>query len=229
MCLFAAMLWLAADELSGHAYSSPLIPYWNAFVRLGYFASVAYLASRLREEQATQSKLARADSLTCLPNRRAFLEVADRESRRSRRLKLPLTLAYVDLDNFKMVNDKYGHNIGDELLRVVGHALRSGVRVSDTVARIGGDEFAILLPDTNQSGAEVLLEGLRGSLLKAMRAKDWPVTFSIGSITFPGGASIEEMIRRADALMYEVKKGGKGSINFDLTSGDSFRQGTQTV
>lgn len=226
--VLCAVLWHVADVGSGHVYSSPALPYWNAAVRLGYFLSVAYLAGRLREEREVQERLARTDALTNLYNRRAFLEFADRECRRTRRAGTSLTMAYIDLDHFKIVNDQYGHGVGDELLRVVGQALQSHSRASDTVARLGGDEFAVLLPDTDLQGAKVFLEGMRGRLLKSMRARRWPVTFSIGSITFSRPVEPEEMIRRADALMYEVKQGSRNAINYELTHGESFTQATQS-
>ena len=210
-------------------YSSPAIAYWNATVRLGYFLSVAFLATLLREERDMHKLEARVDTLTGLPNRRAFLEAAEAESRRSRRRKYALTLAYIDLDNFKAVNDQQGHGAGDDLLRVVGESLKASARESDAVARLGGDEFAILLPETDIDGAKIFLDNLRARLLKSMQTNRWPVTFSIGSITFSRSVSVQEMIRRADELMYEVKQGSKNAIHFDLTQGECFTQGTQSL
>ena len=152
-----------------------------------------------------------------------------RKSRRSRRSNYTFTLAYIDLDNFKAVNDPHGHGVGDDLLRVVGQTLKTSSRESDTVARLGGDEFAILLPETDLGGAKLFLENLRARPKKGMRANRWPVTFSIGSITFSRSVSVEEMIRRADELMYEVKQGNKDAIHFDLTRGEFFTQGTQSL
>ena len=229
MAFFSGLLWHVADIGSGHVYSAPAIAYWNAAVRMGYFFSVAYLAGRLRQEQEIHRQAARVDVLTGLANRRAFLEAAGNESRRSLRHNYTLTLAYIDLDNFKSVNDKLGHGAGDELLRVVGQMLRTSSRATDTVARLGGDEFAVLLPETDLDGAKLFLEKLRGRLLKAMSSNHWPVTFSIGSITFSRSVSVEEMIQRADELMYEVKQGKKDAIQFDLTRGEFFTQGTQSL
>jgi diguanylate cyclase (GGDEF)-like protein len=134
----------------------------------------------------------------------------------------------MDLDQFKAVNDSLGHAVGDRLLCVVAEALKAHSRAADTVARMGGDEFAVLLPETNLEGAKAFLEGLRARLLQAMRANRWPVTFSIGSVTFSRAVPAEEMIRRADVLMYAVKQRKKDAINFDLTQGETFTQATQS-
>ncbi|MBI3894496.1 MAG: GGDEF domain-containing protein [Acidobacteria bacterium] len=157
--------------------------------------------------------------MTGLPNRRAFFEIAERESRRTRRHRYSVTVAYIDLDNFKSVNDSYGHIVGDELLKVVARTLRENMRETDLAARLGGDEFAVLLPDTNLDGAKKCLESLRSRLLKTMSEHKWPVTFSIGSITFSRFVSVDEMVRRADSLMYAVKHKTKDAISYELTQG----------
>lgn len=162
--------------------------------------------------------LARLDDLTGVRNRKGFLEAVQQESRRSNRYRQPFSLAYIDLDNFKFVNDNFGHRTGDEVLESVGNILRTNIRESDTAGRVGGDEFAILLPETNKETVQVLLQDLRAQLLQVMRRKDWPVTFSIGCVTSCQDITVEEMTRRADELMYEVKRGNKDSIGFATTS-----------
>ncbi|MBI4460483.1 MAG: GGDEF domain-containing protein [Acidobacteria bacterium] len=229
LSVFSAILWLVADIGSGHAYSNPAFPYWNAAVRLGFFAVVADLAGRLKETHQKESLLARLDFLTGLPNRRAFLEIAERESRRTRRHRYSVTVAYLDLDNFKFVNDRFGHNVGDQLLQVVARTIREHMRETDVAARLGGDEFAVLLPETNLDGAKKYLEKLRSCLLQSMQERAWPVTFSIGSITFSRFVSVDEMIKRADSLMYAVKHNSKDAINYELTQGKSFTQGNQEI
>ena len=229
LSILSAILWFIADVGSGHPYSNPAYPYWNAAVRLGFFLAVAYLAWHLQEAQEGETILARIDPLTGIPNRRAFLEIAERESRRTRRYKYSVTVAYIDLDNFKAVNDRHGHSVGDELLKVVAQTLRESVRETDLAARLGGDEFAILLPETTLDGAKKFLENLRSRLGRTMRENKWPVTFSIGSITFARFVTVEEMVRRADSLMYAVKQKSKDAINYELTQGDFFTQGNQGI
>jgi diguanylate cyclase (GGDEF)-like protein/PAS domain S-box-containing protein len=169
-----------------------------------------------------EKELARTDMLTGLANRRAFYEALQIERARSARYGRPVTLVYLDLDNFKRVNDTLGHAVGDELLACVADLLRRTLRASDTVGRLGGDEFAVLLPETNAQAAEVLLQKLSSVLADTMRAKQWPVTFSMGAAAFlDNPASVEEMIRTADELMYSVKKSGKNRISVALMGGSS--------
>jgi diguanylate cyclase (GGDEF)-like protein len=127
--------------------------------------------------------------------------------------KHPVTIAYLDLDNFKKVNDSLGHAIGDELLIQVAATLRSNLRRSDVVGRLGGDEFALILPETNANGAKVALGKLRLSLLEAMRSQDFAI-ISIGAATFLSPPnSLDTLIRRADATMYAIKAKGKDNVS----------------
>jgi diguanylate cyclase (GGDEF)-like protein/PAS domain S-box-containing protein len=169
--------------------------------------------SRLKEALERERDNARNDFLTRIPNRRAFYEIAATEAQRSRRYDRPLTLVYVDLDNFKAVNDSLGHEAGDELLVAVAATIQSAVRGSDTVARLGGDEFAVLLPETDQQSGEVVTRKLQHVLLSSMQEHNWPVTFSIGLISYRvPPESVSEMIRKADEAMYSVKLKGKNSV-----------------
>lgn len=167
-----------------------------------------------------EKELARTDVLTGLANRRSFYESLQMERSRTVRYGRPITLAYVDLDNFKRVNDTLGHSVGDELLVCVASLLRNTLRASDLVGRLGGDEFAVLLPETGAQAAESLLQKLALVLNDAMRARNWPVTFSIGAAAFlDNPVPVEEMIRTADELMYSVKKSGKNRISVALMGG----------
>ena len=168
---------------------------------------------KLQTALQNEAELARLDPLTRLANRRAFFELLEAERSRTVRYGRPLTLVYLDLDGFKQVNDSLGHAVGDELLKVVATTLRSSVRVSDTVARVGGDEFALLLPESGVGTAEVVLRKLQSRLLHAMQDRQWPVTFSMGAVTFLKiPLSSDEMLHSADRLMYEVKSHGKNGI-----------------
>lgn len=168
---------------------------------------------RLALALETEKSLSRSDHLTGLANRRSFEESFELECKRSRRYHRPITLVYMDLDNFKKVNDGQGHHTGDEVLVAVAATLRSNLRATDCVARIGGDEFAILLPETNEDASRIILKKLDAVLQELLAGTNWPIGFSFGVVTFPAPLdSLEEMLGRADKLMYDAKHSGKGAI-----------------
>ena len=209
----AAGIWLCADLASGNQHSTILVPVWNSLVRLAFFLIILWLLLNVREKLAFEESLADTDSLTGLSNRRFFYEQLEREYERVRRYPGPITIAYFDLDNFKYVNDTMGHDVGDELLQRVAQTLDKNIRAVDFSARLGGDEFAVLFPMLDKLPAQQVLEKLHGELLAAMQDKAWPVTFSIGVVTFATVMdSSRDMIKRVDDLMYEVKKSGKNNI-----------------
>jgi diguanylate cyclase (GGDEF)-like protein len=213
----SAVAWLIADFTSGATYSHPVIAYWNVSVRFGFFLIVTLLLSALKNTLDQERELARTDSLTGVANRRYFIELADMEINRARRYKHPFTVLYIDLDNFKTVNDRFGHSTGDALLRSVAKTTRNTIRVTDIVARLGGDEFAILLPETGPEPAEVISRKVQGANLEVMQKNEWPVTFSFGVVTFINPpATVDEMLKICDGLMYTSKNYGKNTINYQV-------------
>jgi diguanylate cyclase (GGDEF)-like protein len=159
----------------------------------------------------------RQDDLTGALNRRGFIQVLEDESKRARRYLHPLSVAYVDLDDFKLINDILGHKTGNLVLQAVARTMQSTLREVDSVARLGGDEFALLLSETEAEGVRVVLEKLRTALINEMNAHDWQVTFSIGAVTFNDPlATAEEMIAKADELMYSVKLSGKNRFEHSV-------------
>ncbi|MCG2722863.1 MAG: GGDEF domain-containing protein [Thermodesulfovibrionales bacterium] len=216
-CFAGATIWFFADMMAGHVYSRAGIPYWNASVRLGFFLVVSYLLTRLRTSLAHEKTLSRTDSLTGLYNTRAFYDFAKTEIQRSRRFKRPLTLGYMDLDNFKTVNDQLGHSTGDVLLQSVAEIIRNNTRAVDISARLGGDEFAILLTETGIESARTVFLKIQEKILEVMQRNSWPVTVSIGSVTYKSPPeTVDDMVRKADNLMYTVKNSGKNSIMHEL-------------
>jgi len=160
-----------------------------------------------------EKSLSRSDALTGLANRRAFYETTEIERKRAARYSRPLSLAYIDLDNFKQVNDRNGHEAGDRVLELVASVLHKNVRAESVVARLGGDEFALLLPEADHVAANFVINKLHNLLTKAMQEKNWPVTFSIGMITYERPPeSTEQMVHAADELMYTVKHEGKNRV-----------------
>ena len=124
-----------------------------------------------------------------------------------------ISIVYIDLDNFKEVNDSLGHKEGDEVLRTAAQTLKNNVRDIDVIARLGGDEFGILIPDLDYEEAKKAIIRLKSTLDNIMCNRKWNVTASIGAVTCPKGAcSVDSLIKMADNLMYEVKSNGKNGI-----------------
>lgn len=210
-CL-CAVAWLQVD-VAVEEFIYSWIPYWNTSVRLGVFLIVAWLISAQKAAYEREKRLACVDSLTGIYNRRFFLDLLKMELSRARRCQYPLTLAYLDVDDFKAVNDQRGHNEGDRLLQQIALTLQQSLRVTDTVARLGGDEFILLLPGTNNHDAQILLTRLRQRLLRLNEVETWSVGFSIGSVTFVRlPDSVDALIAEADHLMYQVKRRGKNHL-----------------
>ena len=222
----SALSWLIANSLAGQAYSHPAIAYWNDFVEFGFFFVLVLALSEVRRALDREKRFAMTDGLTGATNTRAFHERLTAEVDRAKRYHHPFTLAYVDIDNFKAINDVFGHQTGDDLLCAVVRTLERNIRTSDLVARLGGDEFALLLPETGTESAEPVLQKLQRDLLEVMQGNNWPVTFSIGLAVFTSvPSSVAEVVRFADALMYSAKKNGKNSMCHQVfnNSENSFR------
>lgn len=218
----SAVIWLLAEISFGREYSHPLTLLWNAIVRFAFFLLVMGLLLALRDKMQVLSNLASTDPLTGLVNRRFFLEQLERECTRVRRYPEVFSVAYLDLDNFKYVNDSLGHAVGDELLQCVGNVISSSLRQTDLAARLGGDEFAVFFPAMKEENARQVLEKLQHNLLVAMNERQWPVTFSIGVVTYLQPLSkIRDMVKKADDLMYQVKKSGKNNIRYIVVTGES--------
>jgi len=208
-----AVTWSWTNAAAGLQYSEPQIWIVNTLVQGTGFAIVSTLIATLRVALDTAARQARIDPLTRIANNRAFFDEAERVLARARRHQHPTTVAYIDLDNFKAVNDTKGHRGGDEVLRQVADVLRLSVRAGDIAARVGGDEFVLLLPETGSEGAGALLHRLRAALGDAQAGAGTPVTVSIGAVTFGlPPESVEAMVQQADAHMYAAKAEGKNRL-----------------
>ncbi|MDB5800474.1 MAG: diguanylate cyclase protein [Rhodocyclales bacterium] len=201
------------------ADAATLVMMWNFLIVSCLFGLVAFLVARLTELLEKERNLARTDFLTGVCNRMAFMNEVDQEILRALRHGQSLSLIYIDLDEFKAVNDRFGHREGDRLLHAVGQTLMQTVRGIDSVARLGGDEFVVMLPNADAEAAAIVAPRLRQALLTRMRQDLWPVTFSLGVLTCPvPPGSAEQLIHRADELMYRAKQGGKDRLVYSLQS-----------
>ncbi|MFA5793540.1 MAG: GGDEF domain-containing protein [Candidatus Brocadiia bacterium] len=209
--------WLTADTMSMPAHSRFVAPTVDLMVEFGFFIMAVLFLSMLRTAFNRERQQSRTDSLTGVANHRYFQEVALDEIERANRSRYPLTVAYFDIDNFKNVNDRLGHSAGDNLLRTVAQSTASAIRKVDTVARMGGDEFVILMPATDYDQAQVVMNRVYENLTDTARSNKWPVGFSIGVATcLNPPCSVDVMLRLADNLMYDVKNNGKNRIKHEL-------------
>jgi diguanylate cyclase (GGDEF)-like protein len=173
------------------------------------------LISALRERSQTLERESYEDPLTGVANRRLFMQRLEAEFDVAKAVGQPLTLAIADLDHFKVVNDRLGHRIGDEALRQSAHLMRGLCRSTDLLARIGGEEFAFVLPGTACDAAIRMCESVRS----AIEAHDWRnihpdmrLTISIGLWQWDGKASVSELLHAADTQLYEAKRGGRNRV-----------------
>lgn len=212
LSILAAMMWVAADEYSGREFREHWIPLLNGLTRLATYCFVVYLTDRVRMLLIRETELSSHDALTGLLNRRAFLEVGEIEANRALRYPHPVAVIFIDLDNFKLVNDRRGHAAGDAALKAVSVALKKSLRATDTVARLGGDEFAVILPEIDLKAATAAANKIANAMSAAL-TKFPPVTTSLGIAWFEKqGNGFAAMLKAADALMYEMKQDGKGGI-----------------
>lgn len=221
MSFIAAAMWLVSDITSARQFSTWWFLWANSATHLLTYSLVAALTAKVRRQLASEHRRANCDALTGLNNRYAFLDAGAAEVARSQRYNHPLAVAFLDLDNFKQLNDSKGHEAGDEALIACANALLGVLRSSDQVARLGGDEFAILLPEVKYDESEAAGNKIIVAVNNALRRFP-PVTCSIGMAWFEyAERDFPAMLKAADALMYEAKESGKNAVRsrrFNTTS-----------
>ena len=214
--IICSIAWFQADVASKQ-YPYQWVPYWNAGVRLGFFWVITYLLSDLKIAYEQEKQLARLDPLTGTVNRRYFKLLLQLEINRNLRYEHPFTLVYFDIDNFKTVNDQWGHSKGDYLLETITKIINQHIRKSDILGRLGGDEFGLLLPETDYEAAQQVLQRVQKQILIFIELEHWPISLSIGAMTYQScSLSADQSLEQVDHLMYEVKHQGKNGINHQV-------------
>jgi diguanylate cyclase (GGDEF)-like protein len=204
----AAGLWAMMDKLHGIQYKFVLAPYWLSLIRFTLFSIMVFIFDGWEKEKEN----ARTDTLTLIANRRAFEEFGQVEIKRCRRYGHPFSIIYLDVDNFKTINDRFGHKAGDKLLTQLAQALRASFRETDIVARLGGDEFSVILVETDARGARTALDRVCDTIENIPHVGSI-VTLSIGLLTYVRPPdNFDEAVKKADELMYLAKNKGKNCI-----------------
>jgi diguanylate cyclase (GGDEF)-like protein len=200
----AAVSWFLADTFQPEARTMLWFLAGDLATKVLFFVVISELVHALRRARDLVHEEARTDALTGLLNRRAFYERAEEEISRVRRSGAPLVLAYLDVDDFKGVNDRFGHDTGDRVLVALARALSRSVRDGDVVARLGGDEFAVLFPDAETAAA--LATQLEIAVARELGTLEMAIAFSIGLAVWTDAFDgLDGFLRSADSGMYRVK------------------------
>jgi diguanylate cyclase (GGDEF)-like protein len=224
IAVFASVAWSGADLAAASGAVNPFFTIWNGVMRLALFLLLWATLWELREISEYRQKLALSDPLTGVANLRVLGVEIEREIERLRRYGLPFTLAYLDLDAFKSVNDNLGHRAGDEILRSVAVFLAEHARDVDTVARIGGDEFAVLMPQSDRRAASPALDRISSGLREIIKSTAPTVESAgatIGATVFLHAPwSVDQAVTLSDELMYEGKRAGGGTVTMREYNGE---------
>jgi diguanylate cyclase (GGDEF)-like protein len=176
----------------------------------------------VREQLVTARKLARVDFLTGLPNRQALIEALEAEIGRAKRFNRPYSIALMDCDGFKQINDVRGHLVGDDALRKIGESLRAQARPFDCAGRWGGDEFLIVLSEVDQFDAQTIAERFRAAIRHNVERGHPSLTCSMGVVTVRNVVlDWQECVRRADEAMYIAKRLGRDQTRFEIVEADA--------
>jgi diguanylate cyclase (GGDEF)-like protein len=209
----AATLWTSAEVANTVRHLHPLLVTWNELVKIIFLGAGVFAIDSLNKSLQREAALTLEDSLTGIGNNRAFYRAIESERARAVRYQRPFTLLYLDVDNFKDVNDQLGHAAGDKVLVTVARILRSQIRRTDLAARIGGDEFAVLLTESNEQSGVCVAAKVRSALAEAAAEMGACVTVSIGVLPVTtGDLSDDAMLKKVDHLMYAAKRAGKNRV-----------------
>ena len=195
-------------------------PIYDSLVALFAFLFISIIVTNFRKVHGVEVVAADTDTLTGLSSSRRTFTDLENEMLRSQRYGHTLSLAYIDVDNFKNINDTLGHLVGDELLKQLSKSLLRSLRSTDTAGRIGGDEFLCVLPETGQVEARSAIMKVEKYLKESMEKHNWNVSFSIGVVTFDKlPDDVAQAVKLADDLMYKVKNDHKNGISYRVWRG----------
>lgn len=214
--LISALAWYSADYLALRVDEKQIdqaVLIWNSAIRLASFSIMALLINQFRNMHQLEYESAHRDALTGALNFRACHERLEEELYRASRNRKSFSYAVIDLDNFKSVNDSFGHSVGDELLQLISQHFLDNIRKTDFFARNGGDEFSLFLGDTSEAEAINITEMLYRGTSDLIHNRCWPVTLSIGLVTFLEPPSdVKKIVNTADTTMYKIKNNAKNGI-----------------
>ena len=220
--LIAGIVWFESDRQIEPDLTDCLIGHTGRAIVTVLLILWTSRAKRLLE-QARQ--FARIDGLTGLPNRQAILETLDAEICRTRRFGRSFSIAMLDCDGFKTINDQLGHLVGDQVLESIATALRKEIRAYDCIGRLGGDEFILIISEANPDEVPMIIERLRTALRHQLHRDHPGLTFSIGVVTImltseQEGMSLDwfDCLQRADEAMYSAKRSGRDQTRFETLS-----------
>ncbi len=217
----STITWTYTNWLAGEAHSSEWIRFFNAGIRWVVFLFIALTLTDLKALLQRERTIARTDYLTGIFNKREFFEQLALEIKLAGQRRYSVSFGYIDLDNFKQVNDQLGHSAGDEQLKLISNTIAGTIRKTDLFARLGGDEFGLFLPNVDQEHASPIFEKIHAAVLSSLHEVNSPITLSIGVVTFQTlPHNVDEMIREADTVMYEAKTSGKNRIAHKTIKGE---------
>ncbi|MGZ8427318.1 MAG: GGDEF domain-containing protein [Candidatus Binatia bacterium] len=205
VAILGSLVWFVADSLSGRVYSSQWIAYGNLLMCTSLFVVFALTQAYLRIKLDELTSLANSDFLTGLPNGRAFYRLASEEMNRAIGLE-PLTLACIDITGMQLINERLGYPSGDQMMCTIAHTIRQNVARPDLVGRLAGTSFAVLLPNTASTGANLALEQLHNALKDERRKYSHPLNFYISAVACTKAPrTVAELMQEADSQMNRMK------------------------
>ncbi len=211
--VLSVAVWIFVEIVSNQPYSSFRTYLLYGVARICFCVGVTLLLGRLNNALSVERTLSRIDYLTGLMNWRSFYELASTEIERCNRYGSSFTIAYIDIDNFKDINDRFGHANGDNVLQAIADTMKINIRKVDILARLGGDEFVILFPEIEEEAASRAIRKIKNALTQHKYLNRFSITFSIGILTCKENSpNVDRTITLVDSLMYSVKKRGKNGI-----------------